>query len=398
MRSWVLARSRAVTVCACLALAAGLAGCAAAGSSTITVAGATLSIYAAQPPGGGGGPEARDVIDAEQLALKNAQYRAGKFKINFLQLDGNEVSENARTAIQDPSAIAYLGEIEPGTSADSVPITNQLGLLQVSPTDTASYLTQISAAVPNSPTKYYPSSTYHQTFARVVPTTIQEASDQVSELEALHVDKLYVSSDGSPYGASVAFQVAQDARGARLAITVATGSPSAAKVTSTGARAVFFGSNSETAATRFFDSVASTNPSLKLFAPSALYDDAFVAALDSAAQRNLFVTSPGFMAGDLPPAGAKFVSDFNSHYGHDPAPEAIFGYEAMAALLYVIKEAGTFANNRAVVVRDFRSLKDRASVLGTYSLDNGDANLAPFVFSRGQSGQLTPFKFFPAQG
>jgi hypothetical protein len=49
-------------------------------------------------------------------------------------------------------------------------------------------------------------------------------------------------------------------------------------------------------------------------------------------------------------------------------------------------------------VRDFRALKDRASVLGTYSLDNGDTNLAPFVFSRVQSGQLTPFKFFAAQG
>jgi ABC-type branched-subunit amino acid transport system substrate-binding protein len=399
MGGGVLARSRARTVCACLVLVAGLTGCAAAGSSTITVAGTTLSIYAAQPPNGGGGQEAKDVIDAEQLALKNAQYRAGKFKINFVRLDGKEVSDNARTAIEDQSAIAYLGEIEPGTSPVSLQITNQQGLLQVSPTDTASFLTQISSAVPGSPTKYYPgSNTYHQTFGRVVPTTIQEASDQVSELEALHVGKLYVASDGSPYGASVAFQVAHDTRGARPAIAVVTGSPSAAKVSSTGAEAVFFGANSRTAATRFFDSVASTSPSVKLLAASGLYNDAFVSGLASAAQRNLYVSSPGFMTGDLPPAGVKFVSDFRSAYGHDPAPEAIFGYEAMAALLSVIRQAGSFASNRADVVRDFRALKDRASVLGTYSLDNGDTNLAPFVFSRVQSGQLTPFKFFAAQG
>jgi ABC-type branched-subunit amino acid transport system substrate-binding protein len=399
MRSWVLARSRAVTVCACLALVAGLAGCSAAGSSTVTVAGSTLSIYAAQPPAGAGGQEAKDVIAAEQLALQQAGDQAGKFKIRFVRPDGKEVSDNARTAVEDQSAIAYLGEIEPGTSKDSLPITNELGLLQVSPTDTASFLTTISPSVPDSPLKFYPSrTTYHETFARVVPTTIQEASDQVSELEALHIDKLYVASDGSPYGASVAFQVAQDARGARPGIAVATGPATAAKVTRADAKAVFFGASSEATATHFFDSVASASPNVKLFAPSALYDNAFVSGLASVAQRDLYVSSPGFMTGDLPPAGAKFVTDFRSAYGHNPAPEAIFGYEAMAAVLSVIRQAGSFASNRTNIVHDFRTLKDRASVLGTYSLNNGDTNLEPFVFSRVQSGQLTPFKFFPAQG
>jgi ABC-type branched-subunit amino acid transport system substrate-binding protein len=399
MRSWVLARSRAVTACACLALAAGLAGCAAAGNSTVTVTGSTLSIYAAQPPGGAGGQEATDVIDAEQLALQQAGDQAGKFKIKLVRVDGKEVSDNARSAIEDQSTIAYLGEVEPGTSGVSLQITNQQGLLQVSPTDTASFLTTISPAVPGSPLKFYPSnSTYQKTFARVVPTTIDEASDQVSELEAMHVHKLYVASDGSPYGASVAFQVAQDARSVQPAITVATGPPAADRVASAAADAVFFGANSEPAANRFFDSVTSASPTVKLFAPSALYDDTFVSGLAPSAQRDLYVTSPGFVSGDLPPAGAKFDSDFRSGYGHAPAPEAIFGYEAMAAVLAVIKQAGASASNRRSVVSDFRALKDRASVLGTYSLSNGDTNLRPFIFSRVESGRLTPFKFFPAQG
>ncbi len=399
MRTWVLAHSRAVTVCACLALAVGLAGCTAPASSTITVAGSALSIYTAQPPGGAGGLQAKDVIAAEQLALQQAGDQAGKFKIEFVRLNGKQVSDNARTAILDQSAIAYLGEIEPGTSGVSLQITNQRGLLQVSPTDTASFLTTISSAVPNSPQKFYPGrATYQETFARVVPTTIQEAADQVSELEALHIGTLYVASDGSRYGASVAHQVAQDAQNARPSITVATGAPSATKVTRAGAKAVFFGASSQAAAARFFDSVVSASPNIKLFAPSALYDDGFVSGLASVAQRNLYVSSPGFMTGDLPAAGTKFVSDFRSAYGHDPAPEAIFGYEAMASVLAVIKQAGAAANNRSVVVKDFRGLKDRASVLGTYSLNNGDTNLAPFIFSRVLSGQLTPFKFFPAQG
>jgi branched-chain amino acid transport system substrate-binding protein len=388
-----------MTVCAGLVLAAGLAGCGTAGSSTVTVTGSTLSIYAAQPPGAAGGQQAKDVIAAELLALHQADNRAGKFKIRFVQLDGAEVSDNARSAVEDQSSIAYLGEIEPGASRDSVPITNELGLLQVSPTDTASFLTQISSAVPGSPLSFYPSrATYKETFARVVPTTIPEAADQVSELQALHLSKLYVASDGGPYGATIAHQVAQDARGAKPAITVTTGPPLAAKVAGAGDRAVFFGASSETAATRFFDSVVSSDPNVKLFAPSALYDDGFVSGLASAAQRDLYVSSPGFMPGDLTPAGAKFVSDFGSAYGHAPAPEAIFGYEAMAAVLSVIRQAGASATNRKAIVDDFRGLKDRASVLGTYTLSDGDTNVAPFVFSRPQSGQLTPVKFFSAQG
>ncbi len=42
---------------------------------------------------------------------------------------------------------------------------------------------------------------------------------------------------------------------------------------------------------------------VKLFAPSALDDDAFVSSLSAAAQRNLYVSSPGFTSGDLPRAG-----------------------------------------------------------------------------------------------
>ena len=53
-------------------------------------------------------------------------------------------------------------------------------------------------------------------------------------------------------------------------------------------------------------------------------------------------------------------------------PQAIFGYEAMSAVLAVLKQAGTGAGSRATVVSDFRTLHDRQSVLGTYSISSGD--------------------------
>jgi branched-chain amino acid transport system substrate-binding protein len=382
MRGAALVRSRVVWLGAAVAaLALALAGCSTATNSPVTVSGATLTIYAGQPPGASGGQVASDVLDAERLALRQTGSKVGKFTVRFLPLNKAELSANARTAVQDTSAIAYLGEDSPGTSQISVEITNEVGLLEVSPVDTAVYLTQPTSAVSDSPTTFYPSrSTYHETFARVVPNTAQEAKALVAEMQSLHLTKLYVASDGQPYGASIALEVRQDAPSKGLSIV-----SSAA-----GADAVFYGGQPGAAATTALDQAAAASPSAKLFAPSGLYDDAFVAGLSAAAQKNLYVSSPGFDSGTLTPAGSQFVSTFTSSYGHAPAPQAIFGYEAMAAVLAVLKQAGPAAGNRATVVSDFRTLRNRQSVLGTYSLNGGDTSIAPFVIARPQGGKLVP--------
>ena len=85
------------------------------------------------------------------------------------------------------------------------------------------------------------------------------------------------------------------------------------------------------------------------------------------------------------------MSASRTTYGHTPAPQAIFGYEAMAALLADLDTARTAANQRATVVTDFRSLKRTGSVIGTYSINGGDPSIAPFVFARVRAGQLVPF-------
>ncbi len=373
-----LVRPRAVTACG-LVSALAIAGCSTQTNSAVTVSGKTLTIYAGQPPGAAGGQTAADVLDAEQLALKQAGTSVGKFTVKLVTLHGKEISDNARTAVQDSSAIAYLGELDPGTSQDSVQITNELGLLQVSPTDTAAYLTQSVPGVSGSPSTFYPSrSSYHETFARVVPSTAQEATAITSEMHALGLSKLYVSDDGGDYGATIAGEVRTDA--GKAGMSVVSGA--------SGADAVFYGGNDTAAATRALDQAAGASSSAKLFASSALYSDAFASGLSAAAQSNLYVSSPGFTSSTLSAGGKQFESAFQSAYGHAPVPQAIFGYEAMSAVLSVLKEAGANAGNRAVVVGDFRSLHDRQSVLGTYSITSGDTSIAPFVFGRPQGGKL----------
>jgi branched-chain amino acid transport system substrate-binding protein len=378
--SRVLARGRAA--CACAVLVAAVAGCTASGAanSTVTVSGKTLSVYLSDAPTDQ--PQvAKDVLNAERLAFQQAGSGVSGFTVRLVVVHRDSISAQAREVIQDTSAIAYLGEVAPHSSYASAGITNAVDLLQVSPTDTAVELTQSTPAVPGAPNIYYEAlGTYGQTFARVVPTSALEAKAQVQEMHALGVTRLYVADDGGPYGAAIAAAIKSDAGGT---ITVTS--------SQSGADGVFYGSDSIAGAARFFEAAAAANPSAKLFGPSALDDPSLVSQLSGAVQ-NLYVSSPGFLSRDLTPAGSKFVSDFTAAYGHAPAPQAIFGYEAMAAVIAVLRQAGPQANNRTTVVRDFQSLKNRQSVLGSYSIDgNGDTSLTSFVFSRLARGSLVPF-------
>jgi branched-chain amino acid transport system substrate-binding protein len=355
------------------------------GGTTVTVSGTTLTVYASAPTTVTG-PVATDVVDAERLALTQLGSKVSGFRINFRVLKAKP-STNARTAIQDTSAIAYLGELEPGVSAGTMGITNAQDVLQLSPVDTALELTRSTPVVHGAPDDYYEAkSTYGKTFGRVVPSSYAEAKAQGALMGSLSVKKLYVANDGSPYGEAVAHAVRQDAGGA--GISTAQGPSTAAGFSSSGADAMFFGA-SATSARKAAQLFAAVGTRAKLFAPSALA----TASLPD----GTYVSQPGFLPRQVPALGkSQFVKPFESRYGHAPATQAIFGYETVAALLSVLHQAGGKANDRTTVVHDFFAIRNRQSVIGTYSIDsNGDPSIAPFVFSRFRSGKPVPWRAAP---
>ena len=233
--------------------------------------------------------------------------------------------------------------------------------------------------VSGSPQHFYPSrSNFGETFARVVPTTVAEAKALVGRMKHDGVTRLQIDDDGSDYGRSVAAEVHSDA--------------SAAGISVGGSGAYFYAGLPGPAATKALDAAVTRGSGAKLYAPSALYDDAFVGGLSSAAQGALTVSAPGFASSRLDATGRAFQTSFQSHYGHAPVPQAIFGYEAMRAVLAVLKEAGSHAAVRQTVVSDFRSLKRTAaeSAVGAYTIKGGDTNLAQFVFAGVSGGRLVP--------
>jgi ABC-type branched-subunit amino acid transport system substrate-binding protein len=389
-------RSRALASvgAACLAALA-VAGCSTSSSSgsssssnAVTVTGHTLRIYLSEPHDLRTNAVAQDVIHAEQMAFSAHHSEVTDFRLVLQPVRGAKLSDNARAAIIDASSIAYLGEVAPGASDQTVGITNALALLQVSPTDNALELSEHTPAVSGSPHSYYEQwGTYGQTFARVVPSGSDEAKAQVAEMKKLGVKRLEVADDGSDYGKAIAHAVSADAQASGLTIE-----PSPDEEV----QGYFYGAQSPPAAATFFNHIATMAADAKLFGSSSLNTSAFPASLSATAAKNMYVSIPGYLPKDLTAEGKSFETEFKTAFGHTPNVQAIFGYEAMSALLRVLQKEGKHANNRTAVVNAFLAQRNVSSVLGTYSMDSaGNISLDGFVFARVSGGKLEPFAAAP---
>jgi ABC-type branched-subunit amino acid transport system substrate-binding protein len=323
------------------------------------------------------------VVRAERLAFSQRRSEVSAFQVTLAPpLTAAKISANARAAIEDSHSIAYLGELVPGTSSDSIGITNAQDLLQVSPTDTAAALTRKAAAVAGSPSRYYESfGTYGQTFARVVPSTQREAVALLGEMRGLGVKALQVQSDGSDYGRTLSSEITAAESGQSIA----------AASSASSADAVLYAGSSRAQALSALNAAAAANPRVKLFVASALADPAFVLGLDSAAQRRLYASTPGLAAPGV--AAARFVAEFRSAYRHSPAPQAIFGYCAMQIVLDALRTAGAKANDRSTVVGNVAAHTFADTVLGSVSIDRyGDSSFAGFVIEHVKAGKLVTVK------
>jgi branched-chain amino acid transport system substrate-binding protein len=393
-------RNRVLTGAACVALTTALAACGSTTATTTTITGTTLTIYASVPLIGPESAEANDVLDAERLALQQAGGKVGRFTIDLVPLNDATsagwspklIAANARTVIQHANAVAYLGEIDPGASAQSIPINNADDLLQVSPYDTAIGLTQATPAVSGAPNNYYEAlSTNGRTFGRVVPNDTYQAKAQLQVMQSLGVKKLFIADDGNPYGDAIAIAVQKDAPG--YGITATPPARSTAGLAQSGADALFYGGVAGPGAVQLFNGAASANAKLKLFGPGGLYTNSFASQLSPAAQGNTYVSEPGLTTAELPPAGTAFLAAFKAAYHHVPWTQAIFGYAAMQVVLRSLTQAGVNANSRQLDINEFIKTKNLSTALGTLSINkDGDTTLAPYLFSRVKGGKLVAYK------
>ena len=407
-------RNAAAMGCIAAALSLGVAACgddneSSSGSGSTsgeTGGGATnLTVYSSLPLQGDSRPQSESVVNGIKLALEEAGGKVGKFTIKYVSLDDataaagkwepGQVSANARKAAQDQSTIAYLGEFNSGASAISIPILNEAGILQVSPSNTYVGLTRAEGADKGEPDKYYPSG--KRNYGRVVPADHIQAAAQVSYQKDEGCTKLYILNDKEVYGKGLADGVETVAKEQGLEVlgnegidTKAANFRSVAqKIKSSGADCMFFGGITQNKGVQVWKDVHARNPTMKLFGPDGVAESAFSEKIGSSAEKVTYITNPTLDPKLYPPSAQDFFKTFEEKYGAKPEPYAIYGYEAMKVALLAIQNAGDKGNDKAAVIDALFKIKDRDSVLGKYSIDeNGDTTLSDYGGNRIEKGAL----------
>ncbi len=180
-------KGRAVRVAALAAATLAAGGCGQDDDGRKAPSG-TLNVYVSVPAHGPPAPSGRAVAAGARLALEDAGGRAGGRRLRLIVLPSNRpgdqdwdpgtVEANAMRAGDDPRAIAYVGELDRGASAVSVPRTNRSDLLQVSPLDGLTSLTRRPPGRPRAgPERYYPGE--RRSFVRLVPPDARIAREML---------------------------------------------------------------------------------------------------------------------------------------------------------------------------------------------------------------------------
>ena len=401
---------------ALLAAAAGVAACGSSSEQTLAatkIRGKTLTIYASAPLRGPSSVTGQSVINGARLALGQVRDRIGRYRIVLKVLDDATVKRagwdpgqttiNVKIVALDPTTIGYVGDVNSGASAISIPPLNRVGIPQVSPTSAAVGLTSGTAgAFPGEPQKYYP--TGIRTFARVVPNDRIQAIAQVRVQKGMGCNSTYVLNDGEVDGADAArsFEVAAMAAHLRLAgVTEFVRDAKSYKALATGIAhvapdCVLIAADTESGAVLLTTQLAQAMPGVKIFGTAGLAETTFANPADGgipvSIDPQVVVTSPTLALSEYPPSARAFNRAYKRQFG-TPELSAIFGYEAMSLMIDAIVRAtddGTIPAERSKVRDAIFATSDRHSVLGAYAINrNGDTTLRRYGVYTIVGGHLT---------
>jgi branched-chain amino acid transport system substrate-binding protein len=369
----------------------------------------TLKIYSSLPLQGAQRPQTTDMVKGIELALEQAGNRAGDFRIEYESLDDSTAqagswtpeatTANARKAAQDDATALYIGEFNSGASAISIPVLNEAGIPQISPANTAVGMTSDEpGAAPGEPDQYYPTGT--RTYARIVPKDTIQGAALATVMKEDGCTKVQMTNDKEVYGAGLATNIQTSAKEIGLDIVAndaidknaANYRSLAARAADSGADCFIFSGITANNAVQLYKDFEAAMPDGKLYGPDGVAEAGFFDPAEGGIPANVAaktrLTVATLSPEEYPPEGQEFFQQFAKKYDEpNPNPYAVYGYEAMRLALDAIERSETGA--REDILAALFDTKDRASVLGTYSIDeNGDTTLTDYGLYTVKDGEL----------
>ncbi len=330
------------------------------------------------------------------LAIEQANKRGfagGKYKLDASLLDDAVQgkhdpaagAQNVKTFIADSSVMAMVGPFNSNVAKSEIPLTNDAGLAQISPSNTNDGLT-----VGEDAKKLRTAHPDVNTYFRVCTKDSRQGSALATFAQKLGFKKIFIIDDNETYGKGLAdnFEASFKGVGTVLGHEHITANQQdfkalLTKVHSTNPDAVFFGGNTSTGGGLLRRQMADVGMRATPFmGGDGISDtDEFVKEAGPMAQ-NVYYSFAAPDAEKLPSAAA-FVAAYKARFKTAVGPYSANAYAAtqiiIAAIEQALKESGGKVPSRAVVLKNIAATRDFPTPIGKIGFDaNGDTT-APIL-------------------
>jgi branched-chain amino acid transport system substrate-binding protein len=370
------------------------------------------------PMQGAAGERSRQMVDAIQLVLEQANWKAGSKKVAFQACDDSikktgawdeaKCRSNANAYAGNPDVVGVIGTYNSGCAAEIIPILNKakpepVGM--VSPGNTLICLTeQSNTCEKGQPGSYYPSGS--QNYIRVVPNDAFQGAALAGFAKKQGATKVfifYAADDPTSLGQAQTFRNAAKDAGVTV-VGFKTWDPKAKDYRGLmkqvdnvqGNGVLLAGLTEQNGGQIIKDKVAELGPNdgkVKLFAPDGFTQQS---TIDKAgpASAGMFASIPGRDPSSLSGPGKQLVADLKQKVGGKPVElYAPYAGQSAQVLLDAISASG---GQRKGTINALFKTSVKNGILGTFTIvKSGDPSVGPVtVFKASKSfvpfTQITP--------
>jgi len=346
----------------------------------------------------------KSMLNAAQLALKNAGGKAGNITVELISYDisdpnGSPMSadfeeKNANAAVQDTTIVGYIGPVV-SSGSKSIPILNQASIAQITPSATWPGLTKPGYG-PGEPGIYYP--TGKQTLFRTVPSDEQQAAAAARWCIQLGFKNAFIVIGDDAYGNGLAgiFDITAGDEGLNILgkktyktdtkLTTDDLQALATRVLASQADVIYVAGSNGSNGVEVVQALRQMNPTVVIMGPDGLAQDDLIKALGTEMASNIYGTTVALPVDKLGTPGAdKFLKDFQAAYGKAPSAYEAATYESMNVMLDAIGKAKE--PTREGVLQAMQNLGDYSGIFGTWHFDpQGDISVTGISGLQVQNG------------